>query len=134
MKLVTIYKQNFDKTKKFVRQKIGTKKFGSAQTKNYYTQQYYKAQLILNGVGKKGVDKKAWMRTTKVGWVATPPSPYPHSIPHTIATTIVSYYKTTTHCPTLCSFPPIVDKKIVGVCAKKARYLRVLGAKKRVVI
>jgi len=37
-KLVTSYKQNFDKTKKFVRQKIGTKKFGSSQTKNYYTQ------------------------------------------------------------------------------------------------
>jgi hypothetical protein len=88
----------------------------------------------LIGVGKKGVYKKAWMRTTKVDRVATPPSPYPHIIPHTIATTIVSYYKTTTRCPTLCSFPPIVNKKIVDICAKKSRYLRVLGAKKRVVI
>ena len=38
IKLVTSYKQNFDKTKKFVRQKIGTKKFVSAQTKTYYIQ------------------------------------------------------------------------------------------------
>jgi hypothetical protein len=35
IKLVASYKKNFDKTKKFVRQKIGTNKFGSSQ-KIYY--------------------------------------------------------------------------------------------------
>jgi hypothetical protein len=38
IKLVLRYEKILTKPKKFVRQKIVTKKFGSSQTKNYYTQ------------------------------------------------------------------------------------------------
>jgi hypothetical protein len=51
-------------------------------------------QLI--GVVNKSVYKKAWMRRKKVDRVATPQPPYNTTMSHTIATTIVSYYKTTT--------------------------------------
>ena len=74
------------------------------------------------------------MRATKVDRNPTQHTPYNTIMSHTIRTTVISYYKTTTHCPTLCSFPPIVNKKTVDVYAKKARYLRSKRGKKRVVI
>jgi len=43
-----------------------------------------------------------------------------------------SVQKTTIRsCPTLCSYPHIAIQKYDIVCAKKTRYLRVDGAKKR---
>ena len=72
-----------------------------------------------------------WSGGTKTGWIATTPH---HTLVgcHILSTKKRSVQKTTTRsCPTLCSYPPIALQKSDIIYTKNARYLRVLGAKKR---
>jgi hypothetical protein len=75
-----------------------------------------------------------WSGETKTGWVATNSTPTSTAFP--ILSTKKRSVQKTTICsyPTFVSFPHIALKKTTTIYTKKARYLRVLGAKKRVVI
>jgi hypothetical protein len=72
-----------------------------------------------------------WSGGTKTGWVASTNPPTMMIFP-ILSTKKRSVQKTNVRsCPTLCSYPHIAIQKYDIVCAKKAHYLRILGAKKR---
>jgi hypothetical protein len=85
----------------------------------------------LHCVGDELSIKKMWSGGTKTGWIATPNTPTTTAFP-ILSTNNRSVQKTNVRsCPTLCSYPYVVLKKTRIVYAKKAHYLRILGAKKR---
>ena len=73
-----------------------------------------------------------WSGTMKVGWVATPQPPYNNNRSYTIALKTLVKKTNIRSCPTLCSYTHVAIKKSDVVYTKNARYLRILGAKKRV--